>query len=238
MTAQYEENSIWFKSLNEEQQKEVRSLVLENENTFIEKFFKDRVVYDTLNHNNLSVDNIYHDTIKYPTGVWVTNSNNDVIDVRTDQNNNASLFIKTIMEINKLANLEIKNLEKKNLSQLLHESQDGVREIYLTGNVPPKQQQGEKVKNVYENLIKEFNLDHLPTEDQSELLHELANTIQKQFLLDVYDNIGEEKFKALETSLEMGAEFYNTTLKHLVPTYDEIFKEARGKVVGAFKAEK
>jgi hypothetical protein len=33
----------------------------------------------------------------------------------------------------------------------------------------------------------------------------------------------------------MGEEFYATTLKHLVPNYEEIFQASRQKVVVAFK---
>ena len=233
MNTEHEKESAWFQSLNEDQQKDVRSLALEDEKVFIEKFFKDKLIYDTLNYNNTIVYDIYHDTIKFPKGILVANQNQEVVDVRVDSNNNASLFIKSLIEINKLAGVEMKNLENKNLSQLLHESQETMKEVYQTGKAKTLPQTPADV--IYENLMKEFGLDHLPKEDQSEMLRELATTIQKQFLLDVYDNVGEEKFKALETSLDMGAEFYNTTLKHIVPTYDEIFKTARGKVVEAFK---
>ena len=235
MNTEHEKESVWFKSLNEDQQKDIRSIALEDEKSFIEKFFKDKFIYDTLNYNNLSVYSIYHDSIKYPNGVLVTTPDNNVVDVRTDPNNNASLFIKTLLDTTKLVNTEIKDLENKNLSQLLHESKESVKEVYLAGELPKTSQQMAQ-ENIYQSLIKEFGLDHLPQTDQEELLHELANTIQKQFLLDVFDDVGEEKFKALEASLDMGAEFYNTTLKHLVPTYDEIFQNSRTKVLEAFKS--
>ena len=88
---------------------------------------------------------------------------------------------------------------------------------------------------LHKQLIEEFNLKDLTEEDQEEMLIEVAKTIQKQFLLDVYDAIGEEKFQALQASVDMGEEFYETTLKHLVPNYEEIFKGAHTKVVMAFK---
>lgn len=84
-------------------------------------------------------------------------------------------------------------------------------------------------------LVLDFDLKNLTTEDQEEMLLEVAKTIQKQFLLDIYDLLGDEKFQALKASVSMGEEFYATTLKHLVPNYEEVFKSAREKVVNAFK---
>lgn len=92
-------------------------------------------------------------------------------------------------------------------------------------------------EEILQNLTKEFGLDHLPKEDQEEMLLEITRTIQKQFLLDIYEIVGEEKFKALEASIGMGIEFYNTTLKHVVPNYEEVFKSSREKVVEAFKTQ-
>ncbi len=86
-----------------------------------------------------------------------------------------------------------------------------------------------------QELVEEFNLKNLTPEDQEEMLLEVAKTIHKQFLLDVYDILGEEKFQALQASVDMGEEFYTTTLKHLVPNYEELFQTARTKVVNAFK---
>jgi hypothetical protein len=69
------------------------------------------------------------------------------------------------------------------------------------------------------------------------MLFEVSKTIQKQFLFDVYDTLGEEKFAALQASANMGEEFYATTLKHLVPNYESMFQEARKKVVQAFNTK-
>ena len=88
---------------------------------------------------------------------------------------------------------------------------------------------------IYNQLIEDFNLKGLPKEDQDEMLLEVSKTIQKQFLLDIYDVLGEEKFEALQASANMGEEFYATTLKHLVPNYEELFNKARTKVVTSFK---
>ena len=90
---------------------------------------------------------------------------------------------------------------------------------------------------LYNQLIEDFELQDLPQEEQEEMLLEVSKTIQKQFLLDVYDLLGDEKFEALQTSASMGDEFYATTLKHLVPSYEEMFQIARQKVVKAFKGE-
>lgn len=89
---------------------------------------------------------------------------------------------------------------------------------------------------LYNKLIEDFELANLPKEEQDEMLLEISKTIQKQFLLDVYDVLGEEQFDALQASAQMGEEFYATTLKHLLPTYEDVFQAAREKVVKAFKA--
>ena len=87
----------------------------------------------------------------------------------------------------------------------------------------------------HDQLIEEFNLTSLPEHDQEEMLLEISKAIQKQYLLDVFDMLGQEKFDALQASANMGEEFYTTTLKHLVPTYENVFQESRKKVVTAFK---
>lgn len=89
-------------------------------------------------------------------------------------------------------------------------------------------------QDIYDELVKDFNLKSLPEEDREEMLFEVAKTIHKQFLLDVYDVIDEQQFDALQASATMGEEFYKTTIKHLVPGYETIFREARKKVVQAF----
>ncbi|MFA6608535.1 MAG: hypothetical protein WCT07_01340 [Candidatus Paceibacterota bacterium] len=89
---------------------------------------------------------------------------------------------------------------------------------------------------LYNQLVEDFNLKDLKEEDREEMLLEVSKTIQKQFLLDTYDLLGKEKFDALQASANMGEEFYATTLKHLVPNYEEVFQSARTKVVNAFKS--
>jgi hypothetical protein len=87
-------------------------------------------------------------------------------------------------------------------------------------------------------ILEEFDLKGLSPEDQDEMLVEISKTIQKQFLFDVYDALGAEKFGALQASANMGEEFYNTTLKHLLPNYEEVFADSKKKVVTAFKENK
>lgn len=89
---------------------------------------------------------------------------------------------------------------------------------------------------LYNQLVKDFELENLSEEDREAMLLEVSKTIQKQFLLDVYDAIGEEKFEALKQSANMGEAFYGTTLKHLVPNYESLFQGAREKVKESFKA--
>jgi hypothetical protein len=88
---------------------------------------------------------------------------------------------------------------------------------------------------LYNQLVEDFDLKDLPEEEREDMLVEITKTIQKRFLLDVYDLLGDEKFDALQTSANMGEEFYATTLKHLVPNYEEIFQASREKVKQAFK---
>lgn len=88
---------------------------------------------------------------------------------------------------------------------------------------------------LYNQMVKDFELEGLPEEERDEMLVEVAKTIQKQFLLDVYDVLGEEKFNALQASAQMGEEFYATTLKHLAPNYEELFQKAREKVRISFQ---
>lgn len=92
-------------------------------------------------------------------------------------------------------------------------------------------------QELYNQLIQDFNLESLPKEDKEEMLLEVSKTLQKQFLFDVYDVIEEKDFEALQASANMGEEFYATTLKHLVPNYEEIFQISRAKVVKSFKGE-
>jgi hypothetical protein len=88
---------------------------------------------------------------------------------------------------------------------------------------------------LYNQLVEDFELANLPDADKEAMLLEISKTIQKQFLLDVYQVLGDEKFDALEKSAQMGEEFYATTLKHLLPNYEDIFQAAREKVKTSFK---
>jgi hypothetical protein len=90
---------------------------------------------------------------------------------------------------------------------------------------------------LYKQLLSDFNLQNLSDDDKKVMLLEISKTIQKQFLLDVHDILGKEKFVALQASASMGDEFYATTLKHLVPSYEEVFLTSRMKIVTAFKKE-
>lgn len=90
-------------------------------------------------------------------------------------------------------------------------------------------------EELYKQLMREFKLEGLSSEDQEIALITLAKTIQKQFLCDIFEILGEEKFKALEASINMGETFYDTTLKHLLPNYEEIFLISRNKVLDSFK---
>jgi hypothetical protein len=92
-----------------------------------------------------------------------------------------------------------------------------------------------EMEKLQRKLIEEFGLGDLPPHDQEEMLLALAETIYKQFLHIVYKKIGAQQFDALQTSANMGDEFYMTTLRHLVPDHEEMFQEARSKILTAFK---
>ncbi len=91
-------------------------------------------------------------------------------------------------------------------------------------------------EEIYNQLVLDFKLEDLPQEEREEVLIEVSKTIQKQFLFDIYDLIGKKEFDALQASANMGEEFYATTLKHLVPNYEEVFHGARNKIIKAFHA--
>ncbi len=92
-------------------------------------------------------------------------------------------------------------------------------------------------EEIYNQLVHDFKLENLPLDEREEVLIEVSKTIQKQFLFDIYDLIGEKEFEALQASANMGEEFYSTTLKHLVPNYKELFLGARDKIIAAFHKE-
>lgn len=89
----------------------------------------------------------------------------------------------------------------------------------------------------YQSIIDEFGLASLPQHERDEMLLAILETIQKQFLFSVHKAIGKEQFNALEASASMGSEFYATTLKHLVPGYEDLFASAKNKVLKTVKAE-
>ena len=88
---------------------------------------------------------------------------------------------------------------------------------------------------LYKELVTNFGLTGLPDAEKEEMLTEIAKTIQKQFLFDVYDALGQKDFEALQASAQMGEEFYDTTLKHLLPNYEEVFQKSKQKVITTFK---
>ncbi len=91
-------------------------------------------------------------------------------------------------------------------------------------------------ETIFQQLIKELGLEGIKQEDQEEILLSLSKTIQKQFFLDAYERVGKDQFEALEASLKMGDNFYGTTLKHLIPDYEELFQSSRKKVIDSYKS--
>jgi hypothetical protein len=85
---------------------------------------------------------------------------------------------------------------------------------------------------LYNQLVEDFNLNDLPEEEKEEMLLEVSKTIQKQFLLDVYDLLGEEQFEALQASANMGDEFYgNLDFCKYFPTFQKYISNIVGDII-------
>lgn len=87
----------------------------------------------------------------------------------------------------------------------------------------------------FDDYIKEFDLGGLKDEDALEALESVAVTVHKQFLLDLYDVVGEENFNAIKTSIKLGPALYMTTLKHLAPNYLDVYQKAQDKIFSKLK---
>lgn len=219
--------------MDDELKQKINSIVDVSESDFSKRFFKSEKIYSQLVNENISVWKIFYDP--NISELWVL----DDVSKRYDAREDASKFIGEISNILSLANIKL-DTERLNISQFFNEAQKQLKQKYSSSTQVRKEEiieDKETREIIYNKIVSEFGLDHLPEEDRDEIITELAKTIQKQFLLDVYDDIGEENFKALETSVSMGQDFYNTTLKHLVPNYEEIFTKSREKVVTAFKKQ-
>jgi hypothetical protein len=90
-------------------------------------------------------------------------------------------------------------------------------------------------KEFIQSFIKEFNLSGLDEDDTHEMINAISETIYKQFLQYLYDEIGEDSFAALQASLSMGIDFYMTSLKHLAPNHRELLEKAKDDVLASFK---
>ena len=87
----------------------------------------------------------------------------------------------------------------------------------------------------FEDYIKELGLIGLDDTDAANTLRSVALTVHKQFLLDLYDEIGEDHFNAVKTSVRLGLPLYVTTLKHLAPNYLDIYQKAKEKIFSKLK---
>lgn len=90
-------------------------------------------------------------------------------------------------------------------------------------------------EQIYNQIVHDFELQGLTDADKDEMILQIGAAIQKQFLLDVYEKIGGDQLNALQASVQMGEAFYETTLKHLVPEYEDLFQSARQKVLTEYK---
>ncbi len=87
----------------------------------------------------------------------------------------------------------------------------------------------------FEEYIKELELENLPEGEAVEVLESVAVTVHKQFLLDIYDVVGEENWNAIKTSIKLGPALYMTTLKHLAPNHLEIYEKSKNKIFSKLK---
>jgi hypothetical protein len=89
----------------------------------------------------------------------------------------------------------------------------------------------------FDDYIRELGLESLPEEERLDTLREVAKTVHTQFLVDIEKLVGEENFDAIATSAKLGPALYVTTLKHLVPNYNEVFESAKQKIFTALQEE-
>lgn len=82
----------------------------------------------------------------------------------------------------------------------------------------------------FEEYLQDLGLENLAEIESLDALSSVALTVHKQFLLDLYDVVGEDNFNAIKTSIRLGPALYMTTLKHLAPNYLEIYKKSKNKI--------
>lgn len=87
----------------------------------------------------------------------------------------------------------------------------------------------------FEQYIRELGLEGFKEDENIEALESVALTVHKQFLLDLYDVVGEDNFNAIKTSIKLGPALYMTTLKHLAPNHMEIYQKAQDKIFNKLK---
>ena len=87
----------------------------------------------------------------------------------------------------------------------------------------------------FDDYIQDLGLTSLKEEESLEALESVAITVHKQFLLDIYDVVGEENFNAIKTSIKLGPALYVTTLKHLVPNYLDMYQKSQDKIFTKLK---
>jgi hypothetical protein len=87
----------------------------------------------------------------------------------------------------------------------------------------------------FDDYINELGLSGLEKADALDALESVAITVHKQFLLDIYDVVGEENWNAIKTSIKLGPALYMTTLKHLAPNYLDIYAKSQAKIFGKLK---
>ena len=87
----------------------------------------------------------------------------------------------------------------------------------------------------FEDYIQAFKMEGLHEEDQIASLQAFAKAVHTQFLMNLYEDVGEENFNAIKASISLGAPIYATTLKHLAPEYMKTFERTREELIEKMK---
>lgn len=93
-----------------------------------------------------------------------------------------------------------------------------------------------KQELTFDDYVALLGIEDLSKKDQIHALTEVAKAVHNQFLLDMYDVVGEDNFNAIKTSIKLGPALYVTTLKHILPGYLAIYDAAKQKVFEKLKA--
>jgi len=91
------------------------------------------------------------------------------------------------------------------------------------------------LETLHTSLVHEFGIEHLPRDKQDIQIALLAHKIQKEFLNDVYKEVGPEKFALIEEAAKKNDEAYSEALKVVLPNLEATFEASRKRVIEAYR---